>query len=213
MKKITIILLFLNICLKCIYSDNLALERLSSFVTNINTFNKLNPQEKVYVHFDNNGYFIGDTIWFQSYVVTADNNKPTNLSKVLYVELLSEDGRKLSEKKLKIEDGKCHGEFILRENYFSGYYEVRAFTRYMLNFGEDVVFSRVLPVYMQPLYDGEYDDLVMHKDKRKGFKKIRKEADEVRNLKIDFYPEGGNIIEGIKSRVAFKITDKTGNGV
>ena len=133
MKRITIILLFLNICLKCIYSDNLALERLSSFVTNINTFNKLNPQEKVYVHFDNNGYFIGDTIWFQSYVVTADNNKPTNLSKVLYVELLSEDGRKLSEKKLKIEDGKCHGEFILSENYFSGYYEERAFTRYMLN--------------------------------------------------------------------------------
>ena len=51
MKRITIILLFLNICLKCIYSENLALERLSSFVTNINTFNNLNPQEKVYVHF------------------------------------------------------------------------------------------------------------------------------------------------------------------
>ena len=27
-------------------------------------FNKLNPQEKVYLHFDNTGYFKGETIWF-----------------------------------------------------------------------------------------------------------------------------------------------------
>ena len=30
-------------------------------------------QEKVYLHLDNNCYYKGDTIWYKSYVVRADN--------------------------------------------------------------------------------------------------------------------------------------------
>ena len=33
-------------------------------------------QEKVYLHFDNNCYFLGDTIWYKAYVVLADDNTP-----------------------------------------------------------------------------------------------------------------------------------------
>ena len=49
-------------------------------------------QEKIYLHLDNNCYFLGDTIWYKAYVVTADDLHPTNLSKLLYVELLNSDG-------------------------------------------------------------------------------------------------------------------------
>ena len=49
-------------------------------------------QEKVYVHTDNTCYFIGDTIWYKAYVVRADNLHPTDMSKMLYVELLAPDG-------------------------------------------------------------------------------------------------------------------------
>ena len=49
-------------------------------------------QEKVYLHFDNNCYFLGDTIWYKAYVVLADDNSPQPLSKILYVELLNEQG-------------------------------------------------------------------------------------------------------------------------
>ena len=48
-------------------------------------------QEKVYIHTDNQCYFVGDTLWYKAYVVRADDLKPTNLSRVLYVELLSPD--------------------------------------------------------------------------------------------------------------------------
>ena len=47
------------------------------------------PREKVYVHFDNTAYLTGDTIWYKAYVVRASSLKPTTLSKVLYVELLT----------------------------------------------------------------------------------------------------------------------------
>ena len=49
-------------------------------------------QEKVYIHTDNQCYFVGDTLWYKAYVVRADNLMPTNMSRILYVELLSPDG-------------------------------------------------------------------------------------------------------------------------
>ena len=42
-------------------------------------------QEKVYLHTDNQCYFVGDTLWYKAYVVRADNLKPTDLSRILYV--------------------------------------------------------------------------------------------------------------------------------
>ena len=49
-------------------------------------------QEKVYVHTDNMCYFVGDTLWYKAYVVRADDLKFTDMSRLLYVELLSPDG-------------------------------------------------------------------------------------------------------------------------
>ena len=54
----------------------------------INHFNRLCPQEKVYLHFDNTAYFQGETIWFSATVVKATDGTVAD-SKVLYVELLS----------------------------------------------------------------------------------------------------------------------------
>ena len=48
------------------------------------------------------------------------------------------------KKTLRITNGQCHGDFTLSQlPFYSGYYEVRAYTKYMLNFDDDVVFSRV----------------------------------------------------------------------
>ena len=41
-------------------------------------------QEKVYLHFDNTGYFLGEKIWFKAYVTRAYDCKPTDISRVLY---------------------------------------------------------------------------------------------------------------------------------
>ena len=42
------------------------------------------PREKVSLHLDNASYYLGDTIWFKAYVVTAEQNLPTTISKPLY---------------------------------------------------------------------------------------------------------------------------------
>ena len=52
-------------------------------------------QEKVYIHTDNECYFVGDTLWYKAYVVRADDLVPTDMSRILYVELLSPRGAKM----------------------------------------------------------------------------------------------------------------------
>ena len=112
---------------------------IKDYARNIIDFNREYPQEKVYLHMDNRSYFIGDTIWFKAYVMNATTLRPTDTSGVLYVELLNEKGVEMEHKKLRIVDGMCHGEFSLKEDYRTGYYEIRAYTRNMLNFGNDSV--------------------------------------------------------------------------
>ena len=97
-------------------------------------FNKVVPQEKVYLHFDNMGYFENETLWFKAYVTRTDNGHPSDLSKVLYVELLNPTGDVLQTLKYPIDSlGQSHGEMKLDTILGSGLYEVRAYTRYMTN--------------------------------------------------------------------------------
>lgn len=110
-------------------------QQLASFVTNVEAFNRLYPQEKVYLHFDNTGYYVGERIWYKAYVLSSGTHQYSNYSGILYVELLSQEGQVLETQRLRIEDGSCHGSLELKPDYYAGYYEVRAYTRYMLNFG------------------------------------------------------------------------------
>lgn len=213
MKTRTLILLTVLFSLPAFGQQDSIAGKLLSFVKNIETFNYLYLQEKAYLHFDNTGYFLGETMWFKAYVVTASDLEPSPSSKVLYVDLLSPEGRVLESKKLKLENGQAHGDFMLKDSLFAGYYEVRAYTKCMLNYGEDVVFSRVFPVFNKPKQDGDYKNPQM-KDRPKN-----KQAAMIRNVpdyktvNMTFFPESGNLLEGLNNRVAFKITGNEGQAI
>ena len=189
----------------------------------INHFNRLCPQEKVYLHFDNTAYFQGETIWFSATVVKATDGTVAD-SKVLYVELLSPTGVVLRQQKLQVVDGRCHGSLPLVDasveeanakrgilSYPSGYYEVRAYTRTMLNFDSHGCFSRVFPIYKAPEKEGDYANPQMDIYKGRGIE--RPETAELEKLNIDFLPEGGHLVMGVNNRVAFKATGQNGLGV
>ena len=71
-KAIFAILLLYIIIVPPLYAQSISVRSLPGYVKAINQFNQLNPQEKVYLHFDNTGYYLGDTIWFKAYVVFAE---------------------------------------------------------------------------------------------------------------------------------------------
>ena len=192
-------------------------------------------QEKVYVHTDNTCYFIGDTLWYKAYVLRADNLQPTDMSRLLYVELLSPDGLVVERQRIIVSSqGHTCGQFVLKDSLYSGYYELRAYTRWMLNFNVshrhytrddrhlfynnqmaqdffrewDGLFSRVLPVYSKPERQGDYDGKYMYQRPKQD---VRREPKE--QLFCRFYPEGGQLVEGLPSRVAFELVDQYGKAV
>ena len=172
--------------------------------------NQLFPQERVYLHFDNTAYYLGETMWFKAYVTSgiADEEKPQ--SRVLYVELCAPEGYVVETKKYKLdENGRCNGEFDLRRELLSGYYEVRAYTRYMLNWGDEAVFSRVFPVYDK--VNGDNYDFKNMLDRKRSFMREGKwVSEELPPADLKFYPEGGHFVEGIETTVAYELLDGEG---
>ncbi len=190
-----------------------------AFVRNIERFNHNFPQEKVYLHFDNTGYFRGETIWFKAYVVRADSYKYTDMSSVLYVELLNPTGDVIETRKLKVKDGQADGSFKLDNLFTSGFYEVRAYTRYMTNWDDAGIFSRVFPVFNAPKKEGDYSHPVISKlgyQKRLPDVRVADEAGDSIYMETDgklsvrFFPEGGRLVRGLRSRVAFDVTAENG---
>jgi len=188
-------------------------DSLRSLVDRYIAFGRTYPQEKVYLHLDNSHYFLGETIWFKAYVVNAGRNSPSPLSKVLYAELVTPEGYIVETQKMRIEDGQSHGHFRLRDSLalYAGYYEVRAYTRYMLNFDDSFLFSRVFPVYDRVEEAGNYQQKMTPRVLDIPEKRIRRKPSKSPTL--TFYPEGGNLVKGLPCRMAFKAIGLQGEDI
>lgn len=195
------------------------------------------PQEKVYLHLDNNCYFLGDTIWYKAYVVRTDRKVPTDLSRILYVELMTPDRYLVERQQIPLEnDTTGFGNFVLQDSLYGGYYEIRAYTRWMLNWGRyqteldwglknmyanafynkgmmkdffteyEKIYSRVVPVYDKPQEAGNYEKNMTMRPMRRYYKKSGEKNEPV----LSFFPEGGNLIQGVPCTLAFDLADKQG---
>ncbi len=200
--------------------ENKDLNSILGYLQRAMLFNKAAPQEKVYLHFDNTGYFRGETIRFKAYVTRTDKSCRSDISKVLYVELVNPIGDVCERRTLRVENGEADGDILLDSIVgVSGFYEVRAFTRYMTNWGTPAVFSRVFPIFNRPKKEGDYSKPELDKvSSRHRLPNTRVDEDgktvestTALNLRIvRFYPEGGDRVKGLTGRVAFTVTDDQG---
>mgnify|MGYP004446186403 FL=1 len=210
---------------------------LDSLGARVHLFGRSLPQEKVFVHMDNSAYFLGDTIFYKAYVTRSDRGTLSALSGVLYVELLNADGYLVERQIVQLEAGMGVGTFVLKKTppYYSGYHELRAYTRWMLNFGRselphkalneqlflrremahefyrdyDKLYSRVFPVYDAPQAPGEYfPDMTERPMQRLAGSR---EADT--RPVVTVYPEGGNAVLGMPSRLYFEAATAEGRHV
>lgn len=193
-------------------NNSSASDKLKAFAKNAAQFSNNYTQEKVYLHFDNTAYFLSETMWFKAYVVNALFNTPTNMSKTLYVELRTSEGYLVEGKKLRIINGVGIGEFFLPDSLPGGFYEIRAFTRAMLNFGEDVIFSRVFPIFDKASNESDYENRSMT-PRRYSIPNLRNKKPYNGNLLVEFFPEGGKLIKGAKTNVAFKVFNDAGRSL
>ena len=175
------------------------------YMNQAQTFADNYPREKAYLHFDNTSYYVGDTIWFKAYVTLAEKQVFSSISRPLYVELVDQAGHVTDKQIIKLSQGEGSGQFVLPQSMLSGYYEVRAYTRWMLAFSDPQYFSRTLPIY-QLSHSDQLERSISTYELSPSMEKRPEETRE--KLSLRFFPEGGQLVEGVTSQVAFKAESK-----
>ncbi|GEO07443.1 hypothetical protein AAE02nite_51070 [Adhaeribacter aerolatus] len=152
-------------------------------------------QEKLFMHLDRPLYVGGETMWFKIYTVDGATNKPLHLSKVAYVEVTDKENQWVLQAKIALQDGAGHGSLVVPVTLNSGNYTVRAYTNWMKNNSPEFYFQQPITIVntRRPLDNKPGKDSVVYA--------------------AQFFPEGGHLVQGLKSKVAFKITDNSGKGV
>jgi hypothetical protein len=160
-------------------------------VAALDSFSFLRPQEKTYIQTDRNDYLAGEAIWFKTYARLEE--KPTILSKVIYADLVNSLGVVVEKKMCKLKDGVADGVLDIKAELPTGNYYLRCYTLWMLNFPSFVTEKKIrIFNYKNPV-------------------KAKPNALANTTINISFFPEGGNLVTGLKSIIAFKALDQNGN--
>jgi hypothetical protein len=158
-------------------------------------YRKQNFQEKIYLHIDHPSYLTGETMWFKVYLTDGTQHKPSDISKVAYIEFIDRNNSSVLKTKVELDGGSGSGSLYLPATLSSGNYTLRAYTNWMKNFSAEYYFHKPVSIVNT-------------------FKSIDPEIQPAStSYDAQFFPEGGNLIAGIKSKVAFRVTNASGNGI
>nr|WP_294946667.1 hypothetical protein [uncultured Mucilaginibacter sp.] len=160
----------------------------------LKNYSQTTLQEKVFVHTDRATYMTGEIIWFKLYTVNAATNKPLNMSKVGYVEVLDAKQNAILQAKITMKDGSGDGSFYVPVTVGNGNYRLRAYTNWMKNFSPAYYFEKTITIINPQIIPAA---------------PAKNKADD----DVRFFPEGGNLVAGLPCNVAFKATGTDGKGV
>jgi len=166
------------------------------------------PQEKLFVHIDRTLYLAGETIWFKVYDIDGSSNKPLALSGITYVEVLDKDQRPVLQEKIEMKNGKGDGSVNISFSISSGHYVFRAYTGWMKNFSPDFYFMQPLTI-LNTRYSSSPAPSTPASSSPPA-PSLRPASSQVNGFDIRFFPEGGNLVNGLTSTVAFKATSASG---
>jgi hypothetical protein len=149
------------------------------------------PTEKMHIHFDRKIYNKEETIWYKIYILSG--TELTRLSKNVYVEWYDTTGKMIKQTVAPLYQSTAKGSFDIPADYTGNFLHVKAFTRWMLN--DD------------PAFDYEKELTINTGNTKTNQKAV------ILKTKIETFPEGGFLVHGLNTRVAFKATNQYGNPV
>lgn len=168
-------------------------QHLDTLVNRFDQYRKNTFQEKIYAHIDRTFYLTGETLWFKLYCVDGALHKPADVSKVAYAEVLDAANFAVLQAKIELEQGMGNGSFFIPASLSSGTYRIRVYTNWMKNFSAEYHFDQYITI-VNPFVAPD----------------LRTQRNQS-TCRIDFFPEGGNLVSGIRSKVGFRIYGSSGD--
>jgi hypothetical protein len=149
------------------------------------------PSSKIYLHTDRETYVAGDDIWYSIYQIRPAHQKDT-INYNLYVELISAQNTLMSRQVINLKNGIGAGDIKLADSIKLGKYWLRAYISPKQNQGNYSIFEKQITI--MGLNEGDLPSLNT---------KIR---EETKWPIIQFFPEGGKLVNGISTHIAYKVT-------
>ncbi len=146
--------------------------------------------ERAYLQFDKPAYSPGETIWFKAYLMQGIY--PAGASKNFYVDWTDDDGNILYHTTTPIIEASARGQFEIPSNFSGTTIHVRAYTSWMLNFDSAFLYNKNIHIIQKSSTQNNLPTIISS---------------------IQFFPEGGDAIEGLKNKIAFKANDQFGRPV
>lgn len=142
---------------------------------------------KIYIQYDKEYYVPGETIWFKAYFYL--NGKPGNSDNNLYLEFTDSKGKVITNKKYPVMGAVAKGNIDLPDTLSQGNYYVRAFTPGTLNADDPIFYTKNIFIFKPTATKTTSANPV---------------------LSIKFFPESGQLVDGIGTVTAFKAVDQWG---
>ncbi len=200
LKSFLFILILIPVCTIAQEKSN---DDINTIVKKLMTNLRSGSREKIFLQTDKQVYGAGETIWFKAYLVDSLNNRLTNRSKTLFVDIVNEKDSIISQLLLHADRLRTDGAISLNASLPDGYYWLRAYTSEMINGNIDNIL--VHPLYI--LNPGNKNGSVNYSDHiEKGLSGMSDTS-----ILLDIFPEGGSLISGTNSTVAVKAHDQEGN--
>ena len=147
-------------------------------------------QERSYLQFDKSTYVPGETVWFKVYMM--EGIFPSEASKTFYTDWTDDKGALLAHVVSPLQYATTNGQFDIPADYNGKYIHVKAYTKWMLNFDSSFLYEKDIVVLTR-------NSLLANKN--------------VQPPTITFFPEGGDMVEGVNNKIAFKANDQWGKPV
>lgn len=141
---------------------------------------EVQPPERIYLHLDRKIFMSGDIVWFSAY-------DQSGISDRLTVELVSHTGKHLVNENVYLNEGYGTGYINLPDTLATSYYYVVAYSDYSLRSDSSYFLDRIAIFNIDAKEQRSTD-------KPHSTSPIRS---------ITFHPEGGSLVSGIESVVAF----------
>lgn len=170
-------------------------QSINSVVSNQQELFSTMPTELIYFQPSKEIYETGEDLWFKSYQLDAQSFGLSNKSKTLYLQMINSKDSVVWKEKYLIENGIVSGHIYIDEKLVEGNYRIEGYTRYSFYRNDTIGMlpGRKIKI-VKNIASNELP--ILSKD---------------RAFRFETFPEGGNLVSGILSKLAFKATDGKGN--
>ncbi|KGO84624.1 hypothetical protein Q765_20615 [Flavobacterium rivuli WB 3.3-2 = DSM 21788] len=159
-------------------------------------------REEVYLQTSKDIYETSEDLWFKGYVLNSQFFTPSQNTKTLYVSLLQMPHKKVVwEEKYAVKNGFTDGHIYIQDTLQPGEYALVAQTGFSVNADDNEIKSVKKIVIIKSI------------DALKEKSQAETAAVQTDSIDFQFMPEGGHLVAGITSKVAFKSVDNKGNPV